>query len=123
MKSKSIMIQGTASSVGKSILCTGLCRVFYKDGYNVNPFKSQNMSLNSAITCDGGEIGRAQYMQAEASNKVPSVKMNPILLKPNSDKTVSLFLCCKNDFSTGIPKGLILLISTPSEIRSSLTYS
>lgn len=83
---KSIMIQGTASSVGKSIITAGLCRVFKNDGYNVAPFKSQNMALNSYITKNGDEMGRAQVVQAEAAGIPPNVLMNPILLKPTSDR-------------------------------------
>lgn len=83
--SKSIMLQGTMSNVGKSLLVAALCRIFKQDGYSVAPFKSQNMALNSYITSDGGEMGRAQVMQAEAAGTEPLVLMNPILLKPTTD--------------------------------------
>ena len=82
---KNIMIQGTMSNAGKSLLAAGLCRVFRQDGYKVAPFKSQNMALNSFITADGGEMGRAQVVQAEAARIAPDVRMNPILLKPTTD--------------------------------------
>lgn len=82
---KAIMIQGTMSNAGKSLLAAGLCRIFHQDGYRVAPFKSQNMALNSYITEEGLEMGRAQVMQAEAAGIRPSVLMNPILLKPTND--------------------------------------
>ena len=83
---KNIMLLGTGSNVGKSIIATGLCRIFYQDGYSVSPFKSQNMALNSYITKDGKEMGRAQVVQAEAANIEPEAFMNPILLKPTTDR-------------------------------------
>ena len=76
MPAKSIMIQGTASDVGKSMICTALCRIFSDDGLKVVPFKSQNMALNSFVTKDGGEIGRAQGVQAEAARVVATTDMN-----------------------------------------------
>ena len=84
-RAKCIMVQGTMSGAGKSLLCAGLCRVFRQDGWRVAPFKSQNMALNSYVTRQGLEMGRAQVMQAEAAGIQPDVRMNPILLKPSSD--------------------------------------
>ena len=82
---KRIMIQGTMSNAGKSLICAGLCRIFHQDGYKAAPFKSQNMALNSFITDDGLEMGRAQVVQAEAAKIRPRAEMNPILLKPTDD--------------------------------------
>nr|WP_321499574.1 cobyric acid synthase [uncultured Dethiosulfovibrio sp.] len=82
MKSRSIMLQGTSSDVGKSVLATGLCRILTRKGISVAPFKAQNMALNSYVTLDGKEMGRAQVDQARAAGLEPSVEMNPVLLKP-----------------------------------------
>ncbi|MFA5374445.1 MAG: cobyric acid synthase [Dehalococcoidia bacterium] len=89
------MIQGTGSSVGKSIIVAALCRIFRQDGFSVAPYKSQNMSLNSYVTRDGGEMGRAQVAQAEAAGIEPSVDMNPILLKPEADARSQVVLMGK----------------------------
>ncbi len=90
-----IMLQGTASDVGKSVLVAGLCRIFHQDGLKTAPFKSQNMALNSGITPDGQEMGRAQIFQAEAAGIVPDVRMNPVLLKPTSDRKAQVVLMGK----------------------------
>lgn len=89
---KFLMFQGTASHVGKSILTTALCRIFFREGLRVAPFKSQNMSLNSFVTADGLEMGRAQVAQAEAACLTPRVEMNPVLLKPTGNQTSQVII-------------------------------
>ncbi len=84
-KTKAIMFQGTSSNAGKSVLTAAMCRILLQDGYSVAPFKAQNMSLNSYVTKGGGEMGRAQVVQAKACRLEPDVRMNPLLLKPSSD--------------------------------------
>ena len=90
-----IMMQGTSSHVGKSILTTALCRIFHQEGKKVVPFKAQNMALNSYVTRDGDEMGRAQVAQAEAAGLEPMVDMNPVLLKPTGNSCSQVVLMGK----------------------------
>ncbi|MCA1853654.1 MAG: AAA family ATPase, partial [Beggiatoa sp.] len=92
MRAPTLMVQGMSSDAGKSLLVTGLCRVLKRRGMRVAPFKPQNMALNSAVTVDGGEIGRAQAVQAQACGLAPHSDMNPVLLKPNTDVGAQVIL-------------------------------
>ncbi|MGZ6826662.1 MAG: cobyric acid synthase, partial [Mycobacteriales bacterium] len=90
-----LLVAGTTSDAGKSVLTAGLCRWLARQGVRVAPFKAQNMSLNSAVTADGAEIGRAQAVQAAAAGVAPEAAMNPVLLKPGSDRTSQVVLLGK----------------------------
>ncbi len=125
MLAKCIMIQGTASNAGKSFIVTGLCRLLYQEGFRVAPYKSQNMALNSYVTSDGGEIGRAQGVQAEAAGIKATVEMNPILLKPKQDMVAQVIVLGKPlaDMSARqyreeyVAKGLEVVKSTLARLR------
>ena len=98
-KHSNIMVQGTGSSVGKTLIVAGLCRIFAQDGYRVSPFKSQNMALNSFVDIEGLEMSRGTVVQAEAGYEIPRAFMNPILLKPNSDNNSQVIINGKVAFT------------------------
>ena len=91
-KTPALMVQGCTSDAGKSVLCAAICRILARRGLRVAPFKPQNMALNSAVTIDGGEIGRAQALQALAAGVPPHIDFNPILLKPSTDKRAQVII-------------------------------
>src|SRR5687768_1116598 len=92
MTARTLMIQGSSSSAGKSLLVTALCRIYARRGIRVAPFKAQNMSNNAAVCADGSEIGRAQALQAAACGLAPTVDMNPVLIKPEADSRSQIIL-------------------------------
>ena len=92
MTAKVLMIQGSSSSAGKSLMVTALCRIYARRGFKVAPFKAQNMSNNAAVCADGSEIGRAQALQAAAARVEPTVDMNPVLIKPEADSRSQIIL-------------------------------
>ena len=120
MIGKIIMVQGTASHVGKSVLASALCRIFHQDGFRVAPFKAQNMSNNSYVTAGGGEIGRAQAVQAEAAGVEARVEMNPVLLKPEADHTSQVVLLGKPLLSARSKDYLGLKAQLWESVRASL---
>ena len=120
MVGKIIMVQGTASHVGKSVLASALCRIFHQDGFRVAPFKAQNMSNNSYVTAGGGEIGRAQAVQAEAAGVEARVEMNPVLLKPEADHTSQVVLLGKPLLSARSRDYLGLKAQLWESVRASL---
>jgi adenosylcobyric acid synthase len=125
MKAKTLMIQGTGSGVGKSLLTAAFCRYFYQAGYKVAPFKAQNMALNSFVTLQGEEMGRAQAYQAEACGLKPEVAMNPILLKPSGDNNSQVILMGKpsgsrnaKNYYADYQKHQMIVLSALEEMRS-----
>ena len=122
MKHRNIMVVGTSSGAGKSMIVTGLCRALTKDGYKVSPFKSQNMALNSFVTRQGLEMGRAQVVQAYACGIEPEVYMNPILLKPTTDRKIQVIVNGKSIGNmSGIEYGKFKTSLKP-EIMKSYNY-
>lgn len=91
-RTPAVMVLGTHSNADKSVIATGLCRLLARRGYRVAPFKAQNMSNNAGVTADGGEMGRAQFVQAEAAGVEPHTDMNPVLLKPEADRRSQVVL-------------------------------
>ncbi|MBI4187489.1 MAG: cobyric acid synthase [Chloroflexi bacterium] len=120
-QAKTLMVQGTSSSAGKSILVTALCRILKQDGFSVAPFKAQNMALNSFVTREGGEIGRAQAVQAEAAGVEPSVDMNPVLLKPQAESMSQVIIRGKVDRTLSAAEYYHYTATLLDVVRDSLT--
>jgi len=121
-QAKVIMVQGTSSNVGKSVIVAALCRIFKQDGYRVAPFKAQNMALNAFVTPEGGEIGRAQAMQAEAAGIAPSIHMNPVLLKPEANSRSQIVLQGKVYNTTSAKDYYQHTMLLLDKVKESLTY-
>lgn len=122
MVGRALMIQGTGSDVGKSVLTAALCRIFVRQGYRVAPFKAQNMALNSFVTLEGGEIGRAQAVQAAAARAEPSVHMNPILMKPREDTSAQIMVHGLSVGNYSAKEYIELKKSLVPKIKESLDY-